>query len=117
MNEHKEENHGTAKSDFMGTVEGIRQAEKQAEDIKEEARKNSDHILKKAKESVVRIKNETEDEIVKFKNARLQEGVSAVETGVAHILSKAKSDADQVRNEQLNKKTINGFMDDFILSS
>ncbi len=102
------------KSDFMKTIEEVRVAEKQAEEMKSEAKTKSDQILKKAKEIVLRIKSENEQAVIEFKNEKLHAGSEEIEDEVKDIINKAKSEGDKIKSIVIDKKTLGVFLEEFL---
>jgi vacuolar-type H+-ATPase subunit H len=100
----------------MNTIEEIRLAEKQAEEIKKEAKEKAEQILKMAKEEIQKIRSEIEEEIVNYKNRALQEGNEAIEKKVKEIIEQTKKDATSIGKMNLNKKTIESFIDELLFS-
>ena len=67
------------RSDFMKTVEDIKLAEEESDEILKAAKMEADKILRKAKEDVQRQAAEHEEKVVAFKNSLLEKGRRASE--------------------------------------
>jgi vacuolar-type H+-ATPase subunit H len=104
------------RSDFMKTVEEIKLAEEESDEILKAAKIKADKILRKAKEEVQIHRAKTEEEIVALKNKLLEEGSKEIESEVQAILSKAKKQADEIRTKKLAKKDSTVLVNTFLIS-
>lgn len=105
----------TQRSDFMKTVQEIKLAEEESDEILKSAKLKADKILRKAKEDVQHQAAKTGEEIVALKNKMLDQGSKEIETEVQDILNKAKKEADKIRKESLAKKDANVLVKDFLV--
>jgi len=96
----------TERSDFMKTVEDIKLAEEEADEILKSAKMDADKILRKAKEDVQRQAAEHDEKIVSLKNSLLEKGSEEIENDVKKILKEATAKADKIRKERLAKKDV-----------
>jgi vacuolar-type H+-ATPase subunit H len=94
----------TDRSEFMKTVQEIKLAEEESDEILRSAKIEADKILRKAKEDVQIQRGKTEEEVVATKNKLLEEGSKKIESEVQKIIDKAKKDADSIRKSKLGKK-------------
>ncbi|MEK6979766.1 MAG: hypothetical protein AABW86_06085 [Candidatus Micrarchaeota archaeon] len=103
-------------SEFMKTVDEIRHAETSAEKIRADAKEKADDVLKKAKETVMKIKQETSENCVQEKNKHLQKGKERIDQEVELLLSKAKAEADAVREKRIKQAQVSELFDTFLSS-
>lgn len=101
-------------SEFMKTVDEIRRAEAAAEKIRAEAKEKADDVLKKAKEIVMKIKQETSENCVQEKNKHIQKGKERIDQEVELLLSKAKAEADAVREKRLKPAHVAELFNNFL---
>jgi len=101
-------------SDFMKTVEEIKLAEQESDEILKAAKMNADKILRKAKEDVQRQKAEQEEKVVSMKNSLLDEGSKEIEEDVQKTLKEAGNKAEKIRDESLAKKDVDKLVKDFL---
>lgn len=104
----------TERSDFMKTVEEIKLAEEESDEILKAAKLKADKILRKAKEDVQRQQAKTQEEVVSLKNSLLDSGSKEIETEVQKILDKARKEADSIREKNLAKKDTNQLVKNFL---
>jgi vacuolar-type H+-ATPase subunit H len=102
------------RSDFMKTVQEIKLAEEESDEILKAAKLEADRILRKAKEDVQSLKTKNEDMIVKLKNSMLDEGSREIESEVKKIVDKAKKEAEAIRKKKLAKKDIDLLVDELL---
>jgi vacuolar-type H+-ATPase subunit H len=94
----------TDRSEFMKTVEEIKLAEEESDEILKSAKLKADKILRKAKEDVQTQKAKSEEEIVAMKNSMLEAGSKDIEKEVKKIIDKAREEADKIKKKKLNKR-------------
>jgi vacuolar-type H+-ATPase subunit H len=104
-------------SEFMKTVEEIKLAEQQSDEILRAAKVNADNILRKAKEDVQRQRAATEEKVVAMKNSMLEKGSKEIEAEVQKIVKDAGHDAERIRKEKLTIKDIDKLVKEFLTPS
>ncbi len=105
------------RSDFMKTVDDIKLAEQESDEILKTAKMNADNILRKAKEDVQRQRASTEAKVVETKNSLLDKGSREIEDEVSKIVKSAKHDAEKIRTEKLAKKDVDKLVKEFLAVS
>ncbi len=101
-------------SDFMKTVEEIKLAEQESDEILRTAKVNADDILRKAKEDVQKQRAATEEKVVAMKNSLLDKGSKDIEADVQKIVKDAGHDADKIRKEKLAGKDVDKLVKGFL---
>lgn len=101
-------------SDFMKTVEEIKLAEQESDEILRAAKMNADNILRKAKEDVQRQRAAIGENVVAMKNAMLEKGNRDIEADVQKIVKDASHNADKMRKEKLASKDIDKLVKEFL---
>ena len=91
-------------SDFMKKVEGIRLAEKEAEDLIMSAKQKAEKILQDAKNQAGSLKLKNNENIVKMKNELINTSKNEIEKQVAEMIKKETSAVSKVRNVCIDKK-------------
>lgn len=103
-------------SDFVKTVEEIKDAEKQSEVVVNNAKSKADDILRKAKEAVLKEESKVNEEVVALKNKMLQDGKVDIEKDVKKILKKAEGEAAKIKKEKLSSKEVSALLKNFLSS-
>jgi vacuolar-type H+-ATPase subunit H len=101
-------------SDFMKTVDEIKLAEQESDEILKAAKMNADKILRKAKEDVQRQKAEQDEKVVSMKNSLLDDGSKEIEKEVQKTLKEAGNKAEKVRKATLAKKDVDKLVKEFL---
>lgn len=104
------------RSEFMKTVQEIKLAEEESDEILRSAKIQADKILRKAKEDVQNQRAKTDEEVVAMKNRLLEEGSRKIEAEVQTVIEKAKKEADGIRKKKLPKADIGNLAKEFISS-
>ena len=105
-----------AESDFVKTVEEIKEAEKQSDIVVNNAKSKADAILRKAKETVLKEQSKVDEDAVLLKNKMLQEGKVDIEKDVKKILKKAEGEANKIKKEKLSSKEVSVLLKNFLSS-
>jgi len=101
-------------SDFMKKVEGIRLAEKEAEDLIMSAKQKAEKILQDAKNQAGSLKLKNNENIVKMKNELINTSKNEIEKQVAEMIKKETSAVSKVRNVCIDKKQAQYLVDWFL---
>ena len=101
-------------SDFMKKVEGIRLAEKEAEDLIMYAKQKAEKILQDAKNQAGSLKLKNNENIVKMKNELINTSKNEIEKQVAEMIKKETSAVSKVRNVCIDKKQAQYLVDWFL---
>lgn len=107
----------TERSEFMKTVQEIKLAEEESDEILRSAKIEADKILRKAKEDVQNQRAKTEEEVVKTKNQLLEVGSKKIESEVQKLIENAKKDAETIRKTKLSKADTQKLAKDFLKSN
>jgi len=102
------------RSDFMKTVEDIKLAEEESDEILKSAKMEADKILRKVKEDVQRQAAEHDELVVVLKNSLLEKGSLEIEQDVQKILKVASVKAEKIRKERLAKKDVDFLVKNFL---
>jgi len=98
----------------MKTVEDIKLAEEESDEILKSAKMEADKILRKVKEDVQRQAAEHDELVVVLKNSLLEKGSLEIEQDVQKILKVASVKAEKIRKERLAKKDVDFLVKNFL---
>jgi len=88
----------------MKTVEEIKTAEDEYDQVISEARQKADAILRKAKEQVLKENTKARESATANKNERLKAGSEKIEDEVDKILAKAREEAEIIKKKKVDEK-------------
>lgn len=102
--------------EFINTIEDIKNAEKEHDQILEKAKEKSDRVLRDAKEKVYEEREKTEQKIVETKNEKIRQGSKEIESEVQGMVDEGKTQANETTTKKLDKRGVSKLVKDFLNS-
>ena len=93
-----------SQSDFMKKVDGIRLAEKEAENIVKSSEQKAEKIIQDTRDSITSLKTKNNEEIVKLKNDILIQSKKAIESQVQNLIKKEQEKISKISKLCIDKK-------------
>ena len=91
---------------IMKTVEEIKSAEDEYDQVVSQAKEKADSILRKAKEEIADEKASVKDEMTEYKNEKLKAGKNDIEKDVKKTIENAKDGAETISKKKLGKPKV-----------
>ena len=104
------------KSSFMNVVEEVKEAEKKADIIEEDAKIEAERVIKEGKEQASGIIFDAEKEAINIRNNIIRRGEKTINNEVNNIIDKAEKESQKIRKLKLTPKQREKVFKEFVSS-
>lgn len=103
-------------SEFNKTIESIKLAESNYDNIIAKAKEEAQRKIHESKEIVQMEKKKNSDEILKMKNEMLKKGSKTIEDDVDKIINKAKENSLKIKSGKVDSVFVDKLIEEFLNS-